>query len=151
MMVACVSPAEFNLNETLSTLKYANRARNIKNRAEINEVEVGWDDVDYLQRTILRLRGELGALKGGEGAASMGTIGEEGRTAGSSRELQDKYSDLTQRYAQLTADLAKAHLGTSGSSSSSLSREDFAKAVEPIVEEYEKSRSEEHTSELQSQ
>lgn len=71
----------------------------------------------------------------------MGTIGEEGRTAGSSRELQDKYSDLTQRYAQLTADLAKAHLGTSGSSSSSLSREDFAKAVEPIVEEYEKSLS----------
>lgn len=142
MMVACVSPSEFNLNETLSTVKYANRARNIKNRAEINEVEVGWDDVDYLQRTILRLRGELGALKGGEGVASMGTISEEGRTAaGSSRELQNKYSDLTQRYAQLTADLAKAQLGASASSSTSLSREDFAKAVEPIVEEYEKSLS----------
>lgn len=148
MMVACVSPTEFNLNETLSTLKYANRARNIKNRAEVNAVEVGWDDVEYLQRTILQLRGELGSVRSGEGAGGiglgMGPIAEEGsrRSAdGGSRELQDRYSDLTQKYAQLTAELATAKLATSSTSSSSLSRDEFAKAVEPIVEEYEKSLS----------
>ncbi|OAD06231.1 hypothetical protein MUCCIDRAFT_35479, partial [Mucor lusitanicus CBS 277.49] len=31
LMIACVSPAESNLSETLNTLQYANRARNIKN------------------------------------------------------------------------------------------------------------------------
>lgn len=42
LMIACISPTEFNVNETLNTLKYANRARNIKNSASINEIEVGW-------------------------------------------------------------------------------------------------------------
>lgn len=31
-MVACISPADSNFEESLSTLKYANRARNIKNQ-----------------------------------------------------------------------------------------------------------------------
>ena len=32
LFLACVSPAEVNLSETLSTLRYANRARNIQNK-----------------------------------------------------------------------------------------------------------------------
>ena len=36
-MVACVSPADNNFDETLSTLRYANRATNIKNKPKINE------------------------------------------------------------------------------------------------------------------
>lgn len=36
-MVACLSPADNNYDETLSTLRYANRAKNIKNKPEINE------------------------------------------------------------------------------------------------------------------
>ena len=35
-MIACISPAEFNYEETLNTLKYATRARNIKNKPVIN-------------------------------------------------------------------------------------------------------------------
>ena len=35
-MIACVSPAEFNFDETLNTLKYASRARNIKNKPIVN-------------------------------------------------------------------------------------------------------------------
>ena len=35
-MIACVSPAEFNYEETLSTVRYASRARNIKNKPVIN-------------------------------------------------------------------------------------------------------------------
>ncbi len=34
-MIACVSPVEWNAAETVNTLKYANRARNIKNRATV--------------------------------------------------------------------------------------------------------------------
>jgi len=36
LMIACVSPANTNAEETLSTCKYANRAKNIKNKAVIN-------------------------------------------------------------------------------------------------------------------
>jgi len=32
VFTACVSPAESNVSETLSTLHYANRARNIRNK-----------------------------------------------------------------------------------------------------------------------
>lgn len=35
-MIACVSPAEFNFDESLNTLKYASRARNIKNKVVVN-------------------------------------------------------------------------------------------------------------------
>ncbi|KAM8796368.1 kinesin-like protein KIF17 [Eudromia elegans] len=37
LMVACLSPADSNYDETLSTLRYANRAKNIKNKPCINE------------------------------------------------------------------------------------------------------------------
>ncbi|EQB78652.1 kinesin-like protein KIF17 isoform a [Camelus ferus] len=37
LMVACLSPANNNYDETLSTLRYANRAKNIKNKPRINE------------------------------------------------------------------------------------------------------------------
>jgi len=35
-MIACCSPAETNFEETLNTLKYASRARNIKNKPVVN-------------------------------------------------------------------------------------------------------------------
>ena len=37
MMVACLSPSDNNYDETISTLRYANRAKNIKNKPKINE------------------------------------------------------------------------------------------------------------------
>lgn len=36
LMVACVSPAESNFEESLNTLKYASRARRIKNKPVVN-------------------------------------------------------------------------------------------------------------------
>ncbi len=36
-MVACLSPADNNYDETLSTLRYANRAKNICNQPHVNE------------------------------------------------------------------------------------------------------------------
>lgn len=37
LMIACISPADDNYDETLSTLRYANRAKNIKNKPKINQ------------------------------------------------------------------------------------------------------------------
>ncbi|KAI8975459.1 P-loop containing nucleoside triphosphate hydrolase protein [Mycotypha africana] len=65
LMIACVSPAESNLSETLNTLQYANRARNIKNKLEKNEMEE-WmvtDNIDLLRTTITKLKNELRLLK----------------------------------------------------------------------------------------
>lgn len=56
LMLACASPADANMTETLNTLKYANRARNIRNRVVINQ-EIG--ESDRLKATITRLKEEL--------------------------------------------------------------------------------------------
>lgn len=37
MQIANIGPATYNYDETVSTLRYANRAKNIKNVARINE------------------------------------------------------------------------------------------------------------------
>lgn len=55
VMIACVSPSDRDFMETLNTLKYANRARNIKNKVQINQ--------DQSSRTISQLRREIAALQ----------------------------------------------------------------------------------------
>lgn len=55
VMIACVSPSDQDFMETLNTLKYANRARNIKNRIMINQ--------DKSSRTISILRQEIQQLQ----------------------------------------------------------------------------------------
>lgn len=37
VMIANIGPADYNYDETLSTLRYASRAKNIKNKPKINE------------------------------------------------------------------------------------------------------------------
>ena len=37
VMIAALSPADYNYEETLSTLRYADRAKSIKNKPKINE------------------------------------------------------------------------------------------------------------------
>lgn len=36
-MIAALSPADYNYDETLSTLRYASRAKQIQNKPKINE------------------------------------------------------------------------------------------------------------------
>ncbi|OIW04314.1 hypothetical protein TanjilG_32506 [Lupinus angustifolius] len=66
MMIACVSPADTNAEETLNTLKYANRARNIQNKAVINRDPVGAQvqrmrsQIEQLQAELLFYRGDAG-------------------------------------------------------------------------------------------
>eukprot|EP00730_Choanoeca_flexa_P000968 TRINITY_DN10419_c0_g1_i5.p1 TRINITY_DN10419_c0_g1~~TRINITY_DN10419_c0_g1_i5.p1 ORF type:complete len:680 (+),score=163.12 TRINITY_DN10419_c0_g1_i5:89-2128(+) len=72
VMVATFGPADYNYQETLSTLRYANRAKNIKNKPKINE-----DPKDAKLREYLE---QIEALK-----AQLGN-GEEGETDDSSDE-----------------------------------------------------------------
>lgn len=37
VMIAAISPADFNFEETLTTLRYASRAKNIKNKPRVNQ------------------------------------------------------------------------------------------------------------------
>ncbi len=69
-MIAAISPADINFDETLSTLRYADSAKRIKNHAVVNE--------DANARMIRELREELATLRsklgGGGGGAVAGGI-----------------------------------------------------------------------------
>jgi kinesin family member 4 len=58
LMVACVSPADYNIEETLSTLRYADRAKKIKNKPVKNE-DSHAAEVARLKKTIQDLRMQL--------------------------------------------------------------------------------------------
>lgn len=58
LMVACVSPADYNIEETLSTLRYADRAKKIKNKPVKNE-DTHAGEVAKLKHTIQDLRMQL--------------------------------------------------------------------------------------------
>lgn len=75
LMIACVSPAESNLSETLNTLQYANRARNIKNKMEKNEMEewMTTDNLELLRTTISKLKTELRLAKSAGSAVATTT------------------------------------------------------------------------------
>lgn len=60
-IIANVSPAYCNINETISTLCFAQRAKMIKNKAIINEVDTN-DDSQYVKE-ILRLKERYNAIK----------------------------------------------------------------------------------------
>lgn len=64
-MLATMSPASYNYDESLSSLRYANRAKNIKNKPKINE-----DPKDAMLREfedqIKKLRAQLEDDSGGE-------------------------------------------------------------------------------------
>ena len=166
LMIACVSPTEWNAAETVNTLKYANRARNIKNRAIVNEREEGWDDVEWLQNMVTRLRKDLKSLKeagpmnpdssapssfklGHTPASSIATVtsSESHTTTASGRmlaqmaELQNNYEDLREQFTQRTEELTRLRRELSEktsrpSSTGQMNR--YEEIVGPVIEEYEK-------------
>ena len=69
-MIAAISPADINFEETLSTLRYADSAKRIKNHAVVNE--------DPNARMIRELKEELAQLRSKmSGGATSGGIAEE--------------------------------------------------------------------------
>ena len=61
-MIACVSPAEVNFSETMSTLKYASRARNIKNAPKVNR-DPNSAQIAQLRQQVFDLHRELQTCK----------------------------------------------------------------------------------------
>ncbi|KAK1901068.1 Kinesin-like protein KIF17 [Dissostichus eleginoides] len=70
LMIACLSPSDNNYEETLSTLRYANRAKSIQNRPRINE-----DPKDALlreyQEEIKKLRSLISGQMGTTNLSSL--------------------------------------------------------------------------------
>lgn len=64
LMIACASPADSNIEETLSTLRYAARARSIKNKAVLN-VDPMVKQLADMRSQLKELRDELMAARAG--------------------------------------------------------------------------------------
>lgn len=67
LMIACVSPADYNIEETINTLRYADRAKQIKNKPIVNQ-DPKAAEINRMNEIIQKLRLEL--LDKGEGMCS---------------------------------------------------------------------------------
>lgn len=161
-MIACVTPPEFHLSETLNTVQYAQRARAIQSKPQIQQVE----DSDK-QAVIDRLKAEVSFLReqirsaqnavssprpdGPGGERSQRQNERESELQNQLLDMQENYSALSNRHARLIAEMAKAGDESKGDSTTvngdsgvndatdRLNRSNsFAQAVEAVVLEYEK-------------
>ncbi|DAA72779.1 TPA_exp: Uncharacterized protein A8136_5448 [Trichophyton benhamiae CBS 112371] len=82
-MIAAISPADINYDETLSTLRYANSAKRIKNHAVVNE--------DPNARMIRELKEELAQLRSKLGGGAAGVPGAAASATSSTGIPQEEY------------------------------------------------------------
>jgi kinesin family protein 3/17 len=73
IMIAAVSPANYNYDETLSTLRYASRAKYIQNKPKINE-----DPKDALLREYMDEIKKLKTMLDGKAPAELTALSLEG-------------------------------------------------------------------------
>lgn len=161
-MIACVTPAEFHLSETLNTVQYAQRARAIQSKPRIQQVS---DEGDK-QALIERLKAEVAFLREQIRSTERGGSDRRGHPTTSERperqnerevelqnqllDIQENYTALSQRHAKLISEMAKARdseladgdaiehtLGDNATERLKRSNS-FAEAVEQVVLEYEK-------------
>ena len=159
-MIACVTPAEFHLSETLNTVQYAQRARAIQSKPRIQQVTDESDKVALIERLkaeVAFLREQIRSTERGGDRRGNATIERPERQNEREVELQNQlldtqenYTALSQRHAKLISEMAKARDGeladnrafeeTLGDSATErLNRSNsFAEAVEQVVLEYEK-------------
>ncbi|KAI3338432.1 hypothetical protein F4824DRAFT_459293 [Ustulina deusta] len=159
-MIACVTPAEFHLSETLNTVQYAQRARAIQSKPRIQQVEDGDKQalIERLKAEIAFLREQIRSSERGGGERRNVMAGERSERQNEREtelqnqllDIQENYNTLGQRHAKLIAEMARARdneaaenqsLGeTLGDSATErLNRSNsFAQAVEQVVLEYEK-------------
>ncbi|KAG1713327.1 hypothetical protein DVH05_001114 [Phytophthora capsici] len=97
VMIANCGPADYNYNETLSTLRYANRAKNIKNKPKINEDPKDAKIREY-QEKIKELREALAAQEK-NGPSTPGAEGKsffkDGSGAASSPQIVERIVEKT--------------------------------------------------------
>ncbi|CAN7025648.1 unnamed protein product [Brassica rapa subsp. trilocularis] len=75
VMIACISPADINAEETLNTLKYANRARNIRNKPVVNRDPVS-SEMLKMRQQLECLQAELSLRNGGSSCAELQVLKE---------------------------------------------------------------------------
>lgn len=63
VMLACVSPADCNVEETINTLRFASRASSIVNTAKVNHADDNQHDKEELKKELSNLRQKLAALE----------------------------------------------------------------------------------------
>lgn len=69
-MIACVSPADTNADETLSTLRYADRAKRIKNKPIVN-IDPNMALIQGLRDELASVKHELAMLRAGENLITL--------------------------------------------------------------------------------
>jgi kinesin family protein 4/21/27 len=159
-MIACVTPAEFHLSETLNTVQYAQRARAIQSKPRIQEVSDESDKkavIERLKAEVAFLREQIRSTERGGDRRGHATIERPERQNEREVELQNQlldtqenYTALSHRHAKLISEMAKARDGeladnqayenTLGDSATErLERSNsFAQTVNQVVLEYEK-------------
>uniref|UniRef100_A0A672RQ24 Chromosome-associated kinesin KIF4-like n=1 Tax=Sinocyclocheilus grahami TaxID=75366 RepID=A0A672RQ24_SINGR len=107
LMIACVSPADSNIEETINTLRYADRARKIKNKPILNvdpravEMKRLRQQVQELQVMLLHARGGVApVLTGSEPAENVSNILEQNRC------LQGENSKLSRELSEAVGQTA---------------------------------------------
>ena len=158
-MIACVTPAEFHLSETLNTVQYAQRARAIQSKPRIQQVSDESDKIALIERLKAEVAFLREQIRSTERGADRPRATNERPERQNEREvelqnqlldIQENYTALSGRHAKLISEMAKARDGeiadnqafedTLGDSATErLKRSNsFAEAVEQVVLEYEK-------------
>lgn len=123
-IIATVSPASINLEETLSTLDYANRAKNIMNKPEVNQkltkrtlIKEYTEEIERLKRDLAATRDKHGVYLSSENYESMNSklvIQEEQITEYTEKiammeeelkRVMDLFSDSKEKLEQCSEDL----------------------------------------------
>ncbi|KAL7794319.1 kinesin-like protein [Trichoderma ceciliae] len=160
-MIACVTPPEFHLSETLNTVQYAQRARAIQSKPRIQQIEEGDKTaiIERLKAEVAFLREQIRSANGQTDPPRSANKSSERSERQNEREVelqnqlldtQENYTALSQRHARLIAEMAKAQESESEhhrqlddlqgeNATDRLNRSNsFAQAVEQVVLEYEK-------------
>ncbi|KAK9835062.1 hypothetical protein WJX81_008045 [Elliptochloris bilobata] len=112
VMIACVSPADINVEESLNTLRYASRARNIRNKPVVNR-DPNAAQVAQLRQENARLRAEAAVLRRRVAASENGAAPPAWEAGGVGRPdtlLQAALAELQAQAAGLEVDNARMRL-----------------------------------------
>ncbi|EGW10226.1 chromosome-associated kinesin KIF4A [Cricetulus griseus] len=102
LMIACVSPADSSLEETLNTLRYADRARKIKNKPVVN-TDPQTAELNHLKRQVKQLQVLLLQTRGGSLPGSINLEPSE-----TLRSLMEKNQSLVEENEKLSHALSEA-------------------------------------------
>uniref|UniRef100_A0A452SZL4 Kinesin family member 4A n=2 Tax=Ursus TaxID=9639 RepID=A0A452SZL4_URSMA len=102
LMIACVSPADSNLEETLNTLRYADRARKIKNKPVVN-IDPQTAELNHLKQQVQQLQVLLLQAHGGTLPGSINVEPSE-----SLQSLMEKNQSLVEENEKLSRGLSEA-------------------------------------------